>query len=174
MINFRFSLRKVAAIAACLTVIMFASCENDDEGDDNNGTLPATSGKFTLTGADAYNGQYAYAQGTISTGSIYGATGSVTEWKGIEIKNGKAELPMYYTTWSPVATTGYSGNDVITVQTVDGIKIYRFQVFIMHIADATSYVSQLIPPPVYIGWDEVRFTNGSVTKYVSERTYPNN
>ena len=161
-------------MAMCLVgVAIFSSCGKSDNGEENNGgdfgTLPATNGKFTLTGADAYNGQFAYAQGLISTGSIYGATGTIYEMKGIQIQNGKVELPMYYTSWSPVVTTAYSGNDLIAAEMIGEFKMHNFLLYIMPTADPTYYVDMLDAHSIV--WDEVQFSNGSVTKDASEGTY---
>ncbi len=163
------------AIAAVLT---FTGCGDIVGGDTItpsgsntlNEELPVTNGKFTLTGASAYNGLYAHAQGTIETGSIYGTTGTIFEMRGIQIQGGTVELPMYYTSWFQVATTAYSGSDTITARTVEGLgKLYSFQVYIMPTADPNDYVDKI--GSHYIVWDTVTFSSGCVTKDVSEGTY---
>ncbi|MDR1390715.1 MAG: hypothetical protein LBJ31_12165 [Treponema sp.] len=159
----------VLLMAAMFTV---AGCDTGTGGDpgDGNGDLPTTNGRFTLTGAGAYNRQYAYAQGTVSAGFIYGATGTVTEMRGIQIQNGTVELPMYFKSTTAAALTAYSGSDTITAQTIPDVgKMYSFQVWIMPTADPQGYIGTL--GSHYIGWDTVTFTGGSVTKAVSEGTY---
>ena len=139
-------------------------------GNGGGGDLPTTNGKFTLTGAGSYNGQYAYAQGTVSTGFIYGGTGKSTEWKGVLIQNGTVELPMYFKSTTAAQLTAYSGGDTINSETIGGIKMYKFQVWIMSTADVDSNNLGSVGTH-YIGWDTVTFSSGSVTKAVSEGTY---
>jgi hypothetical protein len=139
-----------------------------DEGG-GGGNLPTTNGTFTLTGASAYNGKYAYAQGSVTTGFVYGGTGKSTEWKGILIQNGTVELPMYYKSTSAAALTAYSGSDTITATVIGDSKLDNFMVYIMPTADAESYVGQGVTH--FIGWDTVTFSNGSVTKDATEGRY---
>jgi hypothetical protein len=138
-------------------------------GGGNESELPATNGKFTLTGTGAYDGQYAYAIGTITAGPIYGGTGSIYQWEGIETKNGTVELPMYHTPYSTIITSGYSGNDTITSEIVASYPTYSFMVYIMPTSDPEGYIGTF--GAHFTGWDSVTFSDGCVEKSVSEGTY---
>ena len=63
--------------------------------------LPPTDGLFTLTGAEEYNGKYAFLVGAADTSIIiYGfrEINSFTMWKGFPISDGRAEIPLYFLT----------------------------------------------------------------------------
>ncbi|MDR2434968.1 MAG: hypothetical protein LBD47_10435 [Treponema sp.] len=148
-------------LAGCL---VFAGCPMEAE----EGGLPSTKGKFTLTGADTAEGKYAFIIANLTsdgTEKILGITDSNKDGsllKGAQIKNAAVNIPLYMYNSSSQQVTSYSRDD-----TVNSITI------------VVSNKKELKQPEEFetvdksVTFSNVTFSDGKAAKDVAE-AYTNN
>jgi hypothetical protein len=146
---------KTFGIIALVAVIGFAfiACDtgNNDKG------LPSTNGSLTITGLEAYEGEYVFAQYyDISTGGANGlsaiAGGNPPSITCGQITGGEVTLKVYTYENYGAKVSGYSGSDLRT-----------FNVYVFEKKDINPETA--ISTGSYIGAGSVtaNFTNGVAT-----------
>ncbi|MDR1899158.1 MAG: hypothetical protein LBQ55_04030 [Treponema sp.] len=126
-------------------------------------TLPATEGEFKLTGADAYNDQYAIVFGAVSGKALYGFDGavSVTALRGFKIEGGTAQIPIRSLTAGDTYFQSYSGTESVTALVVVIMNTEDFD-YTHYTANHMSYHG--------VTYTNVLFTSGKAEKTVAEGT----
>jgi hypothetical protein len=128
-------------------------------------SLPDTDGLFTLTGAGAYNGKYAFAVGILSDAAtvlwgLGGAT-SATALKAFKIEGGQAAIPIYSYTTATAQFSGYSGSHTPT-----NFVVYIIDEENWTLGDNYSGLTGIVYAAAFS--TAVTFSNGTATKAVSE------
>jgi len=116
----------------------------------------SNNGTFTLTGIPSqYNGKYVFLEGEFRDrdGKLVGCTSADLETGDVtlpRISNGRVSIPMWVFNQRTISLSRYSGN-----HTVD------LEIMICNSSDTDDFI-------VEIEFEDVVFTNGSVTKAWSE------
>jgi hypothetical protein len=144
--------------------LVFTGCPMEAEEDG----LPSTKGKFTLTGADTAEGQYAFIIANLTsdgTEKILGITDSNKDGsllKGAQIKKATVNIPLYMYNSSSQQVTSYGRDD-----TVNSITIVVSSKKELKQPDEFETVDKSVT------FNNVTFSGGKVTKDVTD-AYTNN
>ncbi|MCL2211969.1 MAG: hypothetical protein FWB95_08620 [Treponema sp.] len=127
----------ITGMAVLILSLAFVSCG----GDDDEGGLPATSGKITITGLGEYVNKYIYATGQINNGAtIFNAGGS--NGSNVRITGDSINLKIWTFKSGTLSNFSESGSG--------GLAIYIFN-------SATDYPGST---PYALSSVLVNFTNG--------------
>ena len=133
----------------------FVACGGDDDGG-----VPDTAGRLTITGLSAYNGKYTYAQGYLSNNAALTAVASLNSnglgGKAGHISNGTVTLKV----WSMTLGGTEQNPSVSNIKSYAGNDTLEFYCFIFDSENVNNNTN-----PIAMGYlnpttGEITFSNG--------------